>query len=81
MAPSTASISAVSGGPALGPMLPVAGNAAFRYIERAVALASAGEADAIAPAPQQGCFTPADTSILATQKILAALTETRRSSR
>ena len=35
----------------LGQISPVAGDAAFRYIERAAALAQAGEIDAICTAP------------------------------
>jgi 4-hydroxythreonine-4-phosphate dehydrogenase len=51
---------------------PIAGDAAFRYIERAVALASAGAADAICTAPPKkealhagGHVYPGHTEILA----------------
>lgn len=60
-----------------GKLSPVAGDAAFRYIERAVALASAGEVDAICTAPLNkealhagGHVFPGHT------EILAALTDT-----
>jgi 4-hydroxythreonine-4-phosphate dehydrogenase len=60
-----------------GRLSSVAGNAAFRYIERAVALASAGEVDAICTAPLNkealhagGHVFPGHT------EILAALTDT-----
>ncbi len=60
-----------------GRLSPIAGDAAFRYIEQAVALASAGEADAICTAPLNkealhagGHIFPGHT------EILAALTHT-----